>query len=143
VPEEPRFFIRIALYASVAGTVYWFASYDERAGSLLFLFLAVATLFFAIVAAAIAHSSRDGSTPSGGPLSALDRVLGFGGVPGNEDRPPLDLEVEPVAPASTWPVFAALSLLLIGLGLIYGAWFWLPGIALAAGSAWGWTTELM
>jgi hypothetical protein len=142
VPEEPRFFIRIALFASVAGTVYWFASYDERAGSLLFLFLAVATLFFAIVATGIGHSNRVGPPPSGGPLSALDRLLGFGGGP-DDDRPPLELEVEPVAPASTWPVFAALSLLLIGLGLIYGAWFWLPGIALAAGSAWGWTTELM
>jgi hypothetical protein len=141
VSEEPRFFIRIALFASAAGTVYWFASYDERAGSLLFLFLAVATLFFAIVAVGIGHSSRVGPPPSGGPLSALDRLLGFGGLP-DDDRPPLELAVEPVAPASTWPVFAALSLLLIGLGLIYGAWFWLPGIALAAGSAWGWTTEL-
>jgi hypothetical protein len=142
VPEEPRFFIRIALYASGAGTIYWFASYDERAGSLLFLFLAIATLFFAMVAAVMARSKRTGPPRTGGPLAVLDRLVGFGDA-AEDDRPPLELETEPMAPASSWPAFAALSLLLIGLGLIYGAWFWLPGIALAAGSAWGWATELM
>jgi hypothetical protein len=141
VPEEPRFFIRITLFATVAGTIYWFVSY-ERAGSLLFAFLALATIFFAAVAAAIARSGRTTRPLSGGPLVALDRLVGFREDSGEGARAPLELEAEPIAPASTWPVFAAFAVLLIGLGLVYGAWFWLPGVGLGSGAAWGWATEL-
>jgi hypothetical protein len=141
VAEEPRFFIRIALWGVIAGAIYWFVSY-EPAGSLLFAFLTGGALFFAVVAGAIAHAARSRDLIAGGPLAALDRILGFRDDVGDIRSNPLDIEPEPIPPASTWPVFAAWGLLLIGLGLIYGPWFWLPGAGLGAVSAWGWTTEL-
>lgn len=140
MPEEPRFFIRIALYAVIAGTIYWFVSYED-AGTALFGFLATGCLFFAFTAASLVRARRVESLTAGGPLSTIDRLIGFRDDP-DEDANPLELEPEPISPASTWPLVAASAMLLIALGLIYGAWFWLPGTALAGAAAWGWTTEL-
>jgi hypothetical protein len=139
--EEPRFFVRIALYVVVAGTIYWYVSY-ERAGSLLFAFLAGGALLVAAGAGRIVRAGRSGERSRDGLLAALDRTVGFGSHPGDESAGPLDIEPEPVPPRSSWPALGAAAFLLVGLGLLYGAWFWLPGAVLAAVAAWGWTTEL-
>jgi hypothetical protein len=139
--EEPRFFVRIALYVGGAGTIYWFVSY-EAAGSLLLGALAAGAIFFAIVTGVIVRAGRTNRGPEGGPVAMADRLIGFREHPEDAETGPLELEPEPIAPISIWPIWAALAFLLIGLGLLYGAWFWLPGLSLAAACAWGWTTEL-
>jgi hypothetical protein len=139
--EEPRFFVRIAIYATIAGTVYWFLSYED-AGTALFGFLIAGCLFVAITVGLMIRPARSERLSSGGPLTTLDRLIGFRDHPADERGSPLEVEPEAIAPASSWPLFAAAAFLLIGLGLLYGAWFWLPGLGLAAAAAWGWTTEL-
>jgi hypothetical protein len=39
-------------------------------------------------------------------------------------------------------VAAGIAAMLIGLGLVYGPWLWLPGLVLLAATVWGWVTEL-
>ena len=139
--EEPRFFIRIALYVIIAGTIYWFVSYED-AGTALFGFLAAGCLFFAASAVRMIRPRRSGRHVSKSVLTALQQTIGFADLPDDERRGPLDVEPEALPAASTWPLLGAASALLLGLGLLYGAWFWLPGLGLAISAAWGWTTEL-
>jgi len=141
VAEEPRFFVRIALYTGGIGVVYWFVSY-EAAGSLLLAFLFGGAAFGAAAAGALVRARRRERGPGEGPLDAVERAVGFAQHPGDERSGPLELVPEALPPNSIWPPFAAAAMLLIGLGLIYGAWFYLPGACLAGVAAWRWTTEL-
>ena len=140
--EELRFFIRIALYIALATTVYWFVSY-EAAGTVLLGALALTTTAFALVVGVMVRpkpvptAREDGA----GLVATLDRTVGFRERPGAAPVP-LALADEPIPPSSAWPLAASIGLLLVGLGLLYGPWFWLPGAGLAAASAWGWTTQL-
>ncbi|HVL64867.1 MAG TPA: cytochrome c oxidase subunit 4 [Actinomycetota bacterium] len=137
--EELRFFARTALFALLAGIIYWFVSY-ERAGSLLFAFVALGAGFFAVAAWIFVAGARGtGGAESVGAAAA--RTLGFEDRPGDEHGP-LTVEDELIPPASIWPLVAAAAATLIGVGLIYGPWFWLPGAALAAATAYGWLTEM-
>jgi hypothetical protein len=135
--EELRFFIRTALYLAIADVIYWFMTY-EWAGTVLLGTLALGAIFFAFAARATTEAS--GAPSSRGLLSGVERVVGFRDPPGG-DRP-LAIDDDPIPPASIWPAVGALGGLLLALGLIYGAWFWLPGAALALLSLWGWLTEL-
>jgi hypothetical protein len=140
--EELRFFIRVALYLIVADTIYWFATY-EWAGSVLMGTLALGAIFFAIAAGVTARGLRSAPAPEplgGGLIGGLDRALGFHEPP-REDGP-LDIEDEPIPPSSIWPLVASVGGLLLALGLVYGAWFWLPGASVVLLSMWGWLTEL-
>jgi hypothetical protein len=60
---------------------------------------------------------------------------------GSDVPPPLEIEEEPVVTVSPWPLLAAAAALLVGLGLLYGPWLWLPGTALGAAAAYGWLTQ--
>lgn len=149
--EELRFFLRIAVYLVVIGTIYWFVSY-EVAGTLLLLFGAVATGFF-VVAARISFQPK---TPEDlaprPPSSGLHRMTGVFGryfafddenaAGGEPTEAPLALEEEGFPESSIWPLAAALAALLLGLGLVFGPWLWIPGLALGASSMWGWLTQL-
>ena len=147
--EELRFFIRLALYLIVADIIYWFATY-EWVGTMLMGTMAAGAIFFAVAAGATTRiwglprgtvTYPSGSTRArGGLLGRLDRTLGFG-EPLRADAA-LDIEEEPIPPASIWPLVAAVGALLLVLGLVYGAWFWLPGVGLLLLSLWGWLTEL-
>jgi hypothetical protein len=140
--EELRFFIRVALYLIVADTIYWFVTY-EWAGSVLMGTLALGAIFFAIAAGVTARGLRTSPVPEplrGGLIGGLDRALGFHEPP-REDGP-LDFEDEPIPPSSIWPLVASVGGLLLALGLVYGAWFWLPGASVVLLSIWGWLTEL-
>ena len=162
--EELRFFVRLAIYLVIADTIYWFATY-EWAGSVLMGTLALGAVFFAVAAGATArglrsdgegyipafgkglprgsHTYGQNSEPASGPrglIRRLDRTLGFNEPQRNDG--PLDIEDEPIPPSSIWPLVASLGGLLLALGLVYGAWFWLPGAGVLLLSTWGWVTEL-
>ena len=136
--EELRFFLRVAVYTVVISVVYWFVSY-ERAGTILFVSVALAAVAFMGIFLRRAVGGRSDDKQSG-PLGMIRRVVGFDdrGVP----KTPLEVQSEPIATASIWPLTGAVAAALLGAGLVYGAWFWIPGLAVALSSAWGWITEL-
>lgn len=112
MPEELRGPFGVALYVALVTIVYVVVA-DEVAGTLLMVFL--------FVAAAV--------------LVLLSRALR------RPTDPALEIEEEPVVTVSPWPLLGAASAMLIGLGLLYGPWLWIPGAALAAASAYGWITQ--
>jgi Cytochrome c oxidase subunit IV len=147
--EELRFFVRLALYLIIADAIYWFATY-EWVGTVLMGTMAAGAIFFAVAAGLTVRAwglprgsvtYASGSPPArSGLLGRLDRTLGFG-EPLRADTA-LVIEEEPLPPASIWPLVAAVGALLLALGLVYGAWFWLPGGAVMFLALWGWLTEL-
>lgn len=145
--EETRVFLRTALYAAIVGAIYWFVSY-EWVGTFLFAFVVIGGAFFAIAISILIKESRSEIVPEtddsrarriGG---AVYRTLGFEEHPGDPAAGPLTIEEEPIPPASAWPLVLAVAATLLGLGLLYGMWFWLPGALLAVTAAWGWMSEL-
>ena len=72
----------------------------------------------------------------------MKRLVGFEEDSEPASSAPLALAEEPVAHTSAWPILTAISALLIGLGLLWGAWFWGPGLGLTALSTWGWSSQI-
>jgi hypothetical protein len=144
VDEEPRFFLRNALYSLIAGTIYWFVSY-EWIGTILLAFVVFGAGFFAAAVGTMLRGDHGKSAPRrtrSRVIGGLNRAIGFEDSRDDSGFGPLAIEEEPISPSSVWPVLAAIAALLIGLGLIHGAWFWLPGVLLGATTTWGWITEL-
>lgn len=136
MPEELRVFVRAALYVALITVVYWFVSY-EKAGTLLLGALLVAALTFVALGRAI---GRPTERRSGGLLRRATSVVALDDA-GGDVPPPLEIEEEPVVTASAWPLIGAAAAMLIGLGLLYGPWLWIPGAGLALGAAFGWITQ--
>jgi hypothetical protein len=146
VAEELRFFLRTAAYTAVIGLIYWFLSY-EWAGSVMLAFVALATalvvvVFFLAVRATRGPLSDDADGPMRRLGLAVARLVGFAEPHGPAGEEPLAAGLEPIPLGSIWPLVAAAAACLIGLGLVYGPWLTLPGIALAAVTVWGWITQL-
>ena len=129
--EEVRFFVRIALFTVVIGTIYWFVSYEE-AGTILFGGIVASAVTFALVIALRVKAARQGGR-------GLKALLGFDDV--GEERP-LNLAEDTFPSASMWPAAGSIGFVLIAVGLVYGAWLWVPGLAIAISATWGWLTEL-
>lgn len=133
--EELRFFLRLGLFAAVVATIYWFVSY-EVAGTILLGGLVFSSGLFV---ATVGRSIRSPKTTTGG---TLNRLVGFEEDPEHEASGPLALAEEPIAHTSAWPILTAIAALLIGLGLLWGAWFWGPGLGLLVLSARGWSSQI-
>lgn len=136
--EELRLFLRTALWAAGAGAAYWIVS-QEPAGTVLLAALLVGVVAFLASAAAFAPSSIARIRGRGG-LGIVNRIVGF-------DEPadaaaPLAGGPELIPTASPWPIVSAAAAVTIGLGLIFGPWLLLPGLALLAASLIGWITQL-
>jgi hypothetical protein len=128
--EELRFFLRIALFTIVISTIYWFVAREEAGTALLVGVIVGCVVFVGIVGAGVRSSRRGGASPNA--------LIGFADT---EPESPLLLEEDTFPAASAWPVIASLAAALVGLGLIYGAWLWIPGAALGLSCAWGWLLE--
>jgi hypothetical protein len=141
VPEEFRFFGRIGLWSAGAGAVYWVVSRDT-AGTALLVALVLAVGAFVLVGLAFSPGAtldRRGGRP-GGVLGSVSRWIGF-----HEwvDAPaPLDGGPEVVPLSSAWPILTAAAFAVIGLGLVFGAWLFIPGVVLLAGAGIGWLTQM-
>ena len=127
VPEELRVFLRAALYMALITAIYWLVS-DEVAGTLLLGGLLVSSLVFVALGRSI-----------GRPPKRRPALLAFDDEGGEEA--PLEIEEEPVVTTSAWPLLGAAAAMLIGLGLLYGPWLWIPGAGLAGTAAYGWITQ--
>jgi hypothetical protein len=146
VAEELRFFLRTAAYTAVIGLIYWFLSY-EWAGSVMLAFVALATGLVVVACFVVVRATRGPLTGEAtGPIRrlglAIARLVGFAEPRGPAGDEPLAAGLEPIPLSSVWPLVAAAAASMIGLGLVYGPWLTLPGIALAAVTVWGWITQL-
>ena len=141
--EELRFFVRIGLYTALITSVYWFVSY-EIAGSLLLGFLAAAVVVFVAPAARLLREPGRRDTSGLGAEGAAPggRVARFVGFSEPEQPRTLAVADEPLPHASIWPLLGAVAALLVGLGLLFGGWFWAPGAAAGAVVAWRWLTQI-
>jgi hypothetical protein len=146
VAEELRFFLRTAIYTAVIGAIYWIVSY-EWAGSVMLAFIALAT-GLVVVAFFVAVRTTRGQLDvnDGGVVRrvslAVARLVGFAEPRGAAGAEPLGADLEPIPLGSIWPLVAAAAATMIGLGLVYGPWLLLPGVAVAAITIWGWITQL-
>ena len=144
--EELRFFLRIGLFAALITTVYWFVSY-EIAGTILLGALAVGAALFVGTIASMTRRTRSDLVPDdeSGVAKArvgVKRLVGFEEDSDPAGETPLEAEEEPVVHSSAWPVLTAMDGLLLGMGLLYGPWFWVPGLGLGAVILWGWSSQL-
>ena len=138
--EELRFFLRSAIWVVGSAVVYWFVSH-EPAGTALLVALGLAIAAFIAVVAYEARSTVEGLRRRDGALGLLDRLVGFGESPAGEAGP-LGAHPGRIPLASVWPIVAAAAVATTGLGLLYGPWLGLPGIALGVVAAYGWLIEL-
>ena len=142
--EELRFFVRSLLYLAPIAVVYWLVS-DEPAGTALLVALVVAFVAFVALAVHFAPSAVSDLRPSGGGtlsrvVGAVNRAIGFHE---RVDAPsPLQAGSELVPVGSPWPILTAVAIVVIGLGLIFGAWLLVPGVVLLAATGLGWLTQL-
>ncbi|MDQ3956967.1 MAG: cytochrome c oxidase subunit 4 [Actinomycetota bacterium] len=135
MPEELRVFVRAALFIALISVVYRFVS-GELAGTVLLLSLLVALVLVVVTGAVLGRAVRD-ARPRGGLVARLVGLEDGGG-----DIPaPLEVEEEPVVRASPWPLGVAVAAMLVGLGLLFGAWLWVPGAGLGLSVAYGWITQ--
>lgn len=128
--EELRFFVRVGLWTVLVGTIYWLLTYEEAGTWLLAGVLASVVFFVGIIAFNVTASRRGGR--------GVKHLLGFTDT-GPDNPLALDEDVFPLS--SAWPAIVSVAAVLVGVGLIYGPWLWIPGVALALISAWGWLTE--
>jgi hypothetical protein len=114
MPEEVRFFRRIAVYAFVVAALYWFVSY-EPAGTVLLTGFGVATGAAFLVLNRARHDATSADLGPDGP---------FGDESG------------PVPVRSIAPLELAFGLAIAALGLAFGIWFVIAGaLPIAAGAA--------
>ena len=143
--EELRFFLRTAVYSIVIAAAYWFASYAETgayewAGTVLLAFVVFSAGAFVFVTG-IHVPAAWRSTARGGIGGTLNRVFGMAEDSDIVTRHPLEGGPELLPTASPWPIIGGAGALLIGLGLVYGPWLLLPGVAVAIGTVIGWIAQ--
>lgn len=144
--EELRFFLRIALFVGPAAAVYWFVSY-EVAGTILLVALTLGALLFLATIASLVQAARDDIVPDASGagrtvIGIVERLVGFEEDSGPAAGSPLESDEEPIAHTSAWPVLTSASASLVGIGLLFGPWFWIPGLAIAALALLGWSAQL-
>lgn len=135
--EEFRFFLRTGVWILIAGVGYWLLSY-ELSGTILLGALLVAILAFIGVGLVLAQARpvAEGS----GVLAWINRVIGF--HERADASAPLEAGPELVPSSSSSPIISAAAIILIGLGLIFGAWLIVPGVVLLLIGGIGWLTQL-
>lgn len=154
--EELRFFLRTAVYSVVIAAIYWFASYAETgayewAGTVLLAFVVFSAGAFVFVAGIHAPQAWRRIWPGGdaeraGPrpgvvAGVLNRVFGMTEDSDVGGRHPLEGGPDRLPSSSLWPLVGGAAAFLVALGLVYGAWLLLPGIAVGIVAVIGWILQ--
>ncbi len=136
VAEELRLFLRTALYAGAIAVVYWFVSYEISGTFMLGAVAAAALVLVCVPAATVRSTVADLGS------DRLRRLVAFEEHEGTAQESPLAIDEGPLPSTSGWPVIGAGACLLIGVGAVFGPWFYLPGLAIAALCLWGWLDQM-
>jgi Ca2+/Na+ antiporter len=119
-----RYFVLLFLFASIAGIVYWFVTY-EAVGTILLLAFACTPAI--IVVYSIRHGSmserRAEDDAEADPASEAGEVLG------------------PFPAETVWPIFLVLGTIVTGASLVYGLILVPVGAALLVWAVLGFTRE--
>ena len=137
--DDAALLLRVSVFGLVAGTVYWFLSY-EALGTVALLLLGVGPGF----AGMFILWHRRGEGAQGG--SARETLRRFAGLPEADPPGPKSLEDRDLAVlplASIWPFAASLGLAVTGSGLIFGLWLVILGLGVALYSGWGWVAAIV
>lgn len=123
---EWRTTVGAALFLGVVSGFYWFFSYEDT-GAVLLVFGCSAYLLLAGYLL-LQWTRRDGlprpeDKDDGTYAETAGESLGF------------------FPAASIWPVAMGLGATFIGLALVFGTWYWLPGLGLFFGAIIGYATE--
>jgi hypothetical protein len=136
--DDAALLLRVSVFGLVAGTVYWFLSY-EPLGTVALLLLGVGPGFAGLF---IMWHRR--AADGGGSLPEVLRR--FAGLPPPDPPGPRSLESEDVAVLplpSIWPFAASFGLAVTGSGVIFGLWLVILGLGVALYSGWGWIAAIM
>ncbi|MDQ6682968.1 MAG: cytochrome c oxidase subunit 4, partial [Chloroflexota bacterium] len=120
----------------------------EVAGSVLLAFVVLAASSVVGVGLMLARSAASEIVPRRGDgagarlIGVATRVVGFSEPRSPALNQPLEARPQPFPRSSIWPLVAGFAALLAGLGLVYGPWLLLPGIAVGALAGWGWLTQM-
>jgi hypothetical protein len=139
VNDDAALLLRVAVFGLLAGTIYWFLSY-EAFGTVALVVLGAGPGFAGLYA--LRHRRQDGARAE----SRLDMLRRFAGLPKPDPPGPKvlgdeDLAVLPLP--SIWPLGASLGLAVAGSGLVFGLWLVILGLAVALYSGWGWVAAIM
>jgi cytochrome c oxidase subunit IV len=139
VTDDAALLLRVSVFGLVAGTIYWFLSY-EPLGTVALLLLGAGPGFAALYIIQ-QHRSR-GAEPG----SLRETLRRFAGIPPPDPPGPKalddrDLGVLPLP--SIWPFAASLGLAVALSGLIFGLWLVILGLGVALYSGWGWIAAIM
>lgn len=138
--EEVRFFLRVALYSAVVALAYWLVSGDP-AGTVLLGAIAVAGAFLVTTLLAGTAPAPRPTGVRGHVTTRVNRIIGLAEDRDLVHRYPFAGGPQQIPSASLWPVAGGVAALLGGLGLVYGPWLLLPGIAVGIGAAIGWIAQ--
>ena len=138
--DEAALLLRVSIFGLVAGTVYWFLSY-EALGTVTLLLLGAGPGFAGIYF--ILQHRRQVGPEGAQSLGEMGRRL-LGAPP--PDRPgPKTLEADQLAVIplpSLWPFAGSLGIAIALSGLIFGLWLVLLGLGVALYSGWGWIAAI-
>jgi Cytochrome c oxidase subunit IV len=118
-----KIFLFSAAFSLVVAAVYWYLSY-ERAGSVLLLFMYLASLFLGVYLAPRWWRARPQEDD---PEASHEAAAGA--------------EVGRFSAGTVWPFVFALGALIALQGFIYGVWLLAPGLLLCAGACLGLTLQ--
>jgi cytochrome c oxidase subunit IV len=138
VTDDAALLLRVAVFGLVAGTVYWFLSY-EPLGTVALLLLGIGPGFAGLFIVQH-HRSR------GHHQDRREVLRRFAGMPEGDPPGPKTLEGQDIAViplASIWPFTSSLGLSVALSGLIFGLWLVILGLAVALYSGWGWLAAIM
>ena len=122
---ETKVVLFAAVFVAVISTIYWFTSYED-AGTVM---LGMGAVAYAMLCGYLYLQVR---RLRGGPTRPEDDDDGV--VVG-------DVEVGFFPAASVWPVALALGVILVGLGLVFGLWFFVIAAIFIVGAVAGYAVE--
>jgi hypothetical protein len=136
--DDAALLLRVSVFGLVAGTVYWFLSY-EALGTVALLLLGAGPGFAGLF---LLWHRREGI----GRGSLPTTLRRFAGLPEDDPPGPKSLESQDLAVLplpSIWPFTASLGLAVALSGLIFGLWLVILGLGVALYSGWGWIAAIM
>ncbi len=120
---ETLIFSIIALFFLITTPVYWFVSYDPTGTAALTMTFLLSTLIAFYLGFHATHMEPRPEDRNQGEIADGAGELGF------------------FPPYSWWPLWAAATIGVMVLGIVYGWWLFIIGVALGAIAVSGWIYE--